>query len=48
MIGADGPDELDIPCAANRRDLRAKRFGDLHGERSHTAGPPLIRTFCPG
>ncbi len=30
VIGADGPDQRDVPCAAHAGDLRAERPGDLH------------------
>jgi hypothetical protein len=42
MIGAERPDQLDVPRAADSRDLGAHRFRDLHCERAvatnHGAG----------
>jgi len=36
-LGQLGRDHIGMRRAANRRDLCAERFGDLHGESSHTA-----------
>ena len=48
VIGANRSDKIDIPSAANRRDLRAKRFGDLHGECSNTSGRAVNENLLPG
>src|SRR6266404_8399834 len=48
VIGADGSDKIDIPCAANSRDLCAKRFGDLHGECSYTSGRAVDQDLLSG
>ena len=37
VIGSNGSNKIDIPCAANGGNLCAKRFGDLHGEGSDTS-----------
>ena len=37
MVGPDGPDHLDVPCAAYPRHLRTERLCDLHGESPDTA-----------
>src|SRR6266404_1996152 len=47
VIGADGSDKIDIPCAANSRNLCAKRFGDLHGECSYTSGRAVDQHLLP-
>src|SRR3984893_8763358 len=48
VIGADRSDKIDIPCAANSRDLCAKRFGDLHSESSYTSGRAVDQNLLPG
>src|SRR5207245_584664 len=37
VVGPDGPDHLDVPCAAYPRHLRTERLCDLHGESPDTA-----------
>jgi len=37
-IGADGPDEVDVPGAAHAGHLGTERFGDLDGEGADAAG----------
>ena len=32
LIGTDGSDELDLPCAAHAGDLGTEDLGDLHRE----------------
>ena len=48
VIGANRSDKIDIPRAANSRDLRAKRFADLHGKGSYTAGGTVDQHLLPG
>ncbi len=36
-VGADRPDQLDVLRAADTRDVRAERLGDLHREGAHAA-----------
>ena len=37
MVGADRSDQVHISRAAHTGHVRAERFGDLHGERTHTS-----------
>src|SRR5881409_3141552 len=48
VIGADRSDKIDIARAANRRNLRAKKFGDLNGERSDTSSRAVNENLLPG
>src|SRR5712671_1597655 len=48
VVGADGSDKVDIPCAANSRDFGAQRLGDLHGECSDTSGRAVDQNLLPG
>src|SRR5437879_12719106 len=48
VIGANRSDKIEIPRAANSRDLCAKRFGDLHGECSNTSGRAVNQYLLPG
>src|SRR5438270_12748088 len=48
VIGADRSDKIDIPRAANSRDICAKSFGDLHGESSYASGGAVEQNVVPG
>src|SRR5207248_416080 len=48
VIGTNGPDKIDIPCAANSRDLCAKSLGELHGEGPYASGRAVDQNFLSG
>src|SRR5204863_4542177 len=48
VVGSNWSDKIDISCAANSRDLCAKRFGDLHGKGSYTACRAVDQHLLPG
>jgi hypothetical protein len=38
---------FQVPRASHRGDFRPKRFGDLHGECSHTTGGAINQNLLP-
>src|SRR5437660_8683926 len=47
VICADGPDRVHVPRTAYASNLCAKRFGDLHSERTHASGRTVNQDLLP-
>src|SRR5215469_5234333 len=48
VICADGLDHVHIPRTAYASNLRAKRFGALHSESTHTSRRTVNQDLLPG
>jgi hypothetical protein len=47
MVCADRSDHVHIPRAAHTGHVRAERFGDLHGERTHASRRTVDQDYLP-